>query len=113
MKKVIILTQIFTIALLVYCGIFLYFNGNIDVSLLKPEITSPLWILKAGSFVAGVLAGISICGIYTTKQSEKFSALERRSEKKEIKADDNEAKIRVLENKIASLEKALDKALGK
>lgn len=113
MKKIIVLTQIFTLIILVCCGVFLYFNGNIGVTLLKPETTLPLWLLKSGSFVAGILTGISLCGIYIIKQSEKLSAQIRRSEKKEIKADDNEAKIKVLENKIASLEKALDKALGK
>lgn len=113
MKKTIILTQILTIIALICCGLFLYFNGNIEVSLLKPEITTPLWLLKFGSFAVGILLGISLCGLYTIKQNEKLSALERRNEKKEIKADDNEAKIKVLENKIAALEKALDKALGK
>ncbi|MBO7672238.1 LapA family protein [bacterium] len=113
MKKIISLVQISAVLLIICCGVFFYFNGSVEVKLLNPELTLPLWSLKLGSFLTGIIAGMALCGIFIKKQSDKFSALERRNEKKEIKADDNEAKIKVLENKIASLEKALDKALGK
>ena len=113
MKKLIILAQFLAVAALICCGAFLYINGNINVELINPAITLPLWCLKFGSFVVGILTAVAILGVYVLKQTEKYSALERRNEKKEITSDANEAKIKVLENKIASLEKALDKALGK
>ena len=111
MRKIVLITQIITIVALICCGIFMYQNFNVEVSLMNPSINIPLWVLKGGSFIVGILTGIALSGIYILKQSEKFSALERRNEKKEIKADDADAKIKVLENKIASLEKALEKAL--
>ena len=113
MKKIILIAQIFAVIMLIGCGIFMYPNFNVEVGLINPSVSVPLWVLKAGSFVVGILTGIALCGIYILKQTEKFTALERRNEKKEIKADNSEAKIKVLENKIASLEKALEKALGK
>ena len=113
MKKLVLITQITAVIMLICCGIFMYPNFNVEVSLINPEMAVPLWVLKGGSFVVGILIGVALSGIYLLKQSEKFSALERRNEKKEIKADSADAKIKVLENKIASLEKALEKALGK
>ena len=112
MKNLVIFLQLTAIAAVICCGIFLYFNGNISVELVNPSLTLPLWLLKTGSFVSGIIAGAALCGIYLIKQFDKISALERRNEKKEIISDDNEAKIKVLENKIATLEKALNKALG-
>lgn len=112
MKNFIILTQVLSIVLLIFCGVFFYYNGTISVELIRPEIILPLWSLKFGSFIAGLTCGTALCGIYLLRQNDRFTALERRNEKKEIKSDNNEAKIKVLENKIASLEQALKKALG-
>ena len=113
MKKLIIIIQITAMVLLVFCGIYMYSNLNIEVTLINPAVTVPLWLLKVGSFTVGVACGIALSGIYILKQVKKFTALEKRNEKKEIKADNAETRIKVLENKIASLEAALEKALKK
>lgn len=64
-------------------------------------------------FVLGVFSVIFFFGPLYYSLKEKFNAYKRELEKGSISNSNGEAKIRVLENKITVLEKALDEALKK
>lgn len=62
-------------------------------------------------FIAGLLAGILIMATGIFKLKKEKSALKRKYEKTSIGADDSELKVKTLENKIKTLEAALEKTL--
>lgn len=64
-------------------------------------------------FVLGVLSVVFFFAPLYNSLKEKFNAYKRELEKGSITNSDGQAKIKVLENKITVLEKALDDALKK
>ena len=64
-------------------------------------------------FVLGIFSVIFFILPLYASLKEKYSAYKRELEKGLISNSDGEAKIKVLENKITVLEKALDEALKK
>lgn len=64
-------------------------------------------------FLLGIFSVIFFFGPLYFSLKEKFNAYKRELEKGSISNTNGEAKIKVLENKITVLEKALDEALKK
>ncbi len=64
-------------------------------------------------FVLGFLSGLVFAGQFYFALQDKFKAYKRELERSSITNSSGEAKINVLEAKIATLEKALDDALNK
>lgn len=70
------------------------------------------YILNYGlCFISGLLAGIIIMAFVIFKLKKEQTILKRKYEKTSIGADDSELKVKTLENKIKTLEAALEKTL--
>lgn len=65
------------------------------------------------SFTIGLTCGIILTCIIWTKISKKVNAYKRELEKESIAGTEANAQVKVLEQKIEVLEKALQQALGK
>jgi len=63
--------------------------------------------------IAGFIAGIIVMFIPYKKLEKKQSHLRKQYEKTSIGADDSELRVKTLENKIKTLETALEKSLKK
>ena len=59
----------------------------------------------------GIIFGIALVANNLKSQIGKISALKREEEKKSISSTESQAKVKVLEAKIQTLEKALETAL--
>jgi len=66
-----------------------------------------------GIFFAGVCFGIFLMILKLNVKNDKLNSYKRELEKESISADENFAKVKVLESKIEVLEKALENALKK
>lgn len=66
-----------------------------------------------GYIVCGFVLASVIFMLYTSKLKKEIKMLKRQYEKKSIGADDSSLKVKTLENKIATLEAALKKQMGK
>lgn len=64
-------------------------------------------------YLSGILLGLSIGALKLTLKNEKIDSYKRELEKESISAGENSSKVKVLEQKIEVLEKALDEALKK
>ncbi len=64
------------------------------------------------SFIAGMFLGILLMNIFVFVKDKKISIYKRQLEKESVSSDENAAKVKVLEQKIEVLEKALENALG-
>lgn len=62
-------------------------------------------------FIAGLLTGLIIMFFVVKNLKKEQSALKRKYEKTSVGADDSELKVKTLENKIKTLEAALEKSL--
>ncbi len=62
-------------------------------------------------FIAGLLTGLIIMFFVVQNLKKEQSALKRKYEKTSVGADDSELKVKTLENKIKTLEAALEKSL--
>ena len=69
-----------------------------------------LWQL-AFIFLAGLLFGIFLMNMKLIVKDKKLGAYKRQLEKESVNSDENAAKVKVLEQKIEVLEKALKNAL--
>ena len=62
-------------------------------------------------FIAGMFLGVLLMNIFVVVKNKKINLYQRKLEKESITADENVAKVKVLESKIQVLEKALEDAL--
>ncbi len=63
------------------------------------------------SFVMGIVIGLLLMNIFVIVKNKKINIYQRQLEKESISSDENAARVKVLEQKIEVLEKALDNAL--
>ncbi len=63
-------------------------------------------------FLCGIIFGMSVVGFKLNLKNSKLNSYKRELEKEAIAADENSARVKVLEQKIEVLEKALENALG-
>lgn len=63
------------------------------------------------TFVTGIVVGLLLMNIFVIVKNKKISLYQRQLEKESISANENSARVKVLEQKIEVLEKALDNAL--
>lgn len=83
-----------------------------DIFKISPiYITSNTAMLTIILFIAGEASMLMFFAPLITKSKEKQGAYERKLEKTSVSNDESNAKIKVLENKIEVLEKALADAL--
>ena len=98
------------------------YHNNITINLLSEKFASlanlsvhtinfDLAIYTLAIFILGILSVVFFFGPLYFSLKEKFNAYKRELEKGSISNSNGEAKIKVLENKITVLEKALDEAL--
>ena len=96
------------------CGITLLEHGPAEAFSTYPRrfvINTGLLILTV--YIMGSWAAIFFVKPFLMKSKEKEGAYERRLEKTSVSNDESNAKVKVLENKIQVLEKALEDALKK
>ena len=65
------------------------------------------------TFVVGIVLGILLMNIILNVKNKKIDLYKRQLEKESISSDESSARVKVLEQKIEVLEKALDNALKK
>lgn len=92
------LLAVLLIGLWSYC--FFKFNPNTEVL-----------IYGTAMCTTGIIIGIALVANNLKSQIGKISALKREEEKKSISSTESQAKVKVLEAKIQTLEKALETAL--
>lgn len=64
-------------------------------------------------FFAGFLLGLFLMNLFLIVKNKKISAYQRQLEKESINSSENSSRVKVLEQKIEVLEKALENALKK
>ena len=64
-------------------------------------------------FISGLLVGMFLMNLKLFVKNDKINSYKRELEKESISSEENSAKVKVLENKIKVLEKALENALHK
>lgn len=99
MKAFLTLIQIISAALVAFWGWYYYKNGIANIA------------YGAAECFTGVIWGIALVSGSLKNQSGKISAIERKQEKDAITSTESQAKVKVLEAKIQTLEKALENAL--
>lgn len=99
MKIFLTLIQVFALALVAFWGWYYYQNGTANI------------VLGAAECFTGVIWGIALVAQNLKNQAGKISAIERKGEKDAISSTESQAKVKVLEAKIQTLEKALENAL--
>ncbi len=62
-------------------------------------------------FLCGIIFGMSVIGLKLNIKNAALDSYKRELEKESIAADESSSKVKVLEQKIEVLEKALDNAL--
>lgn len=70
------------------------------------------WLL-AGIFISGLGIGMFLMFLKLNTKNNTLNSYKRELEKESIASDENSAKVKVLEQKITVLEKALEEALKK
>ncbi len=102
--------------------ILMNYHNNVNINLLSPKfaaltnlsvhtINFDFAVYTLIVFLIGILSVLFFFGPLYFSLKEKFNAYKRELEKGSISNSNGEAKIKVLENKITVLEKALDDAL--
>lgn len=99
MKVFLTSIQILALALVAFWGWYYYHNGTAHIA------------YGAAECFTGVIWGIALVAGSLKNQSGKMSAIERKQEKDAISSTESQAKVKVLEAKIQTLEKALENAL--
>ena len=72
-----------------------------------------LELFDIGYIACGFVLASIIFMFQTSKLKKEIKSLKRQYERKSIGADDSSLKVKTLENKIATLEAALKKQMGK
>lgn len=62
-------------------------------------------------FLCGTITGMSFVALKLNNKNDKINSYKRELEKESISADESSSKVKVLEQKIEVLEKALENAL--
>ncbi len=62
-------------------------------------------------FLCGIIAGMSFVALKLNVKNARINSYKRELEKESIAADENSSRVKVLEQKIEVLEKALENAL--
>jgi hypothetical protein len=75
------------------------------------EIRILYFALYAIVFIMGLFTGSLIMARYVAQISDKHKKMKRQLEKTSIGADDSDLRVKTLENKVKTLENALDKAM--
>lgn len=101
MQILLTLTQILAVILIVFWGYFFY----------ETPITSAGYLFGTAMCATGIILGIALVANNLKNQKGKINALKREEEKKAISSTESQAKVKVLEAKIQTLEKALETAL--
>jgi len=101
MQILLTLTQILAVILIVFWSYFF----------IETPITSAGHLYGCAMCATGIIIGIALVANNLKKQNEKINALKRNDEKKSISTTESQAKVKVLEAKIQTLEKALETAL--
>lgn len=65
------------------------------------------------AFASGIVVGLLLMNIFVIVKNKKINIYQRQLEKESITANENSARVRILEQKIEVLEKALENALKK
>ena len=95
-------------------GITLLDNAPAAILGMSPKrLTVNMGILILAVYILGSWAAIFFVKPFLMKSREKEGAYERRLEKTAVSNDESNARVKVLENKIQVLEKALEDALKK
>ena len=86
--------------------VFSFFSGWYSYTCLNGK-----WILL-GIFVSGICFGIFLMFLKLNVKNNKINSYKRELEKESITSDENSAKVKVLEQKIQVLEKALENSIN-
>ena len=115
MKKMILVRIIQVLAVLgvLVVTYFLYRNVGTTVTLIYPNVTVSAVTFALLFEIIGLVFAFAVEYKNNLVRKEKMSALERDGEKKSISSTEYQARIKVLEAKITTLEKALENALKK
>ena len=62
-------------------------------------------------FICGITLGMSVVGLKLSIKNDKLNSYKRELEKESIAADESTSRVKILEQKIEVLEKALENAL--
>ncbi len=85
--------------------------GLQDVEIINKTFNIATYTLLV--LLIGILTGGCVLGRYYLTEKEKLNAYKRELEKSSVNNSSNSSKVKVLEAKIATLEKALNDALNK
>ncbi len=77
------------------------------------ELSTNAVIYIGAGLITGFLAGIILMLFIVQNLKKEQSLLKRKYEKTSVGADDSELRVKTLENKIKTLEAALEKSLKK
>ncbi|HIT54904.1 TPA: DUF1049 domain-containing protein [Candidatus Galligastranaerophilus intestinigallinarum] len=91
-----------------------YNDTAINIQIMYTDISLKLsfLIICLLTYALGILAGVLLMLSSFFETASRYSKLKKQYDKTNIGADDAEEKIKVLENKIKTLEIALDKAIN-
>ena len=89
---------------------FLILALSVSVGWYSYIYLSGKWLL-AGIFAAGMGAGIFLMFLKLNVKNDKLNSYKRELEKESIASDNSSARVKVLEQKIEVLEKALENTL--
>lgn len=101
MQILLTITQILAIFLIIFWGYFFF----------ETPTTSAAQLYGAAMCATGIIFGIALVANNLKTQNGRINALKREEEKKSISSTESKAKVKVLEAKIQTLEKALESAL--
>lgn len=111
-------------ALIVFLLVIMNYQDSVTINIISEKIAElahlPQYsfllnssVYTLGVFILGEISALCFFAPLYKSLKEKFNAYKRELEKGSISNSNGEAKIKVLENKINVLEKALDEALKK
>ncbi|GBF23124.1 hypothetical protein tpqmel_0528 [Candidatus Gastranaerophilus sp. (ex Termes propinquus)] len=103
------------ILLTIFVVAFANFNQmGLELHLMYTDIKFKMSFLSVTvlTYCLGIVGGILLMLRAVFKSAELHGKTKRRLEKTSVGADDSELRVKTLENKIATLESALQKAIG-
>ncbi len=99
-----ITTIVFGYTVLPHSELVIIKSGELEVRILYFALYSIV-------FISGLFTGALIVGRYAVEATAKHGKIKRHLEKTAIGADDSDLRVKTLENKVKTLESALDKAM--
>lgn len=76
-------------------------------------ITKSGYLAMLAMFFSGIVVGMCLVGLKLNLKNDKINIYKRELEKESISSSESSSKVKVLEAKIQTLEKALENALKK